>query len=117
MRPFFDDAEKNHFARREPFLGARSEEPGDNGRVEHTGPRLAAIELDHQVLVAPYGHEEARRIGNALDDPSGVAAAQGSALEARMGIEVWRSHCATLAHLPAPRQAASSYSAARRRSR
>ena len=64
-------------------------------------------QLDDQVLVAPDRNEEAAGIGNALDDPCRVAAAQAGALEAGVRIEIGRLHRGRLAHSPGYRQGAS----------
>jgi hypothetical protein len=37
---------------------------------------LTAVELDHQVLVAPDRHKEAAGVGDPFKDPWGIAAAQ-----------------------------------------
>ena len=119
MRPLLDDTEKHHFASGEALLRGEAlpDNLGNAGRGQHYGARLAAIELDHQILVAPDRDEEADGIGDALDDPAGVVAAQAGPFEAGVSIEVRCSHAATLAHPPARRQAESPQSAARRRSR
>src|SRR5882762_7515078 len=119
MRPLLDDTEKHHFACGEALLRdeALPDNLGNAGPGQHHGAWVAAIELDHQVLVAPDRDEEADRIRDALDDPAGVAAAQAGPFEAGVSIEVRCSHSVTLAHPPARRQAESPQSAARRRSR
>ena len=77
MRPLLDDAEKHHLARGEPLV-AHAKNLGNAGRLEHRRARLAAIELDHQVLVAPDRHKEAAGIGDPFDDPCRIAAAQAA---------------------------------------
>ena len=99
MRPLLDDAEKHHLAAGEPLL-AHSENVGNAGRLEHRRARLAAFELDHEVLVAPDRHKEAAGIGNPFEDPLGIAAAQAGALEAGMRIEIRRPHSRTLSQPP-----------------
>jgi hypothetical protein len=103
MRPLFDDAEKHYLAAGEPLL-AHAKNLGNAGRLQHRRTWLAAIELDHQVLVAPDRHKEAAGIGDLFEDPSGIAAAQAGALEAGVRIEIRSSHSDTLAQPPARRQ-------------
>src|SRR5271166_7025415 len=104
MRPLFDHAEKDQLSAGEPLL-ANSKNLGNAGRLEYRRARLAAFELDDQILVAPDRHKEAAGIRDPLDDPGGIAAAQAGTLEAGVGIEIGSSHLGTLAHPPALRQA------------
>src|SRR5260370_13117330 len=113
MRPLLDDAEKDNLAAGEALLGAgkaRPEDRGDGIGCQHRGPRLAAVELEDKVLIAPDRNEQALRIGDAFDDPGGVAAAQAGAFEPGMGIEIGRSHWARVAYRPRPPQPASRFS-------
>ena len=91
MRPLLDDAEKDDLAAREAFLG-RGETQGDRVRGEDDGARLPIVELDDEVLVTPHRNKEACRVGDAFEDPAGVAAAQTGAFEPGMGVEIGRSH-------------------------
>ena len=104
MRPLLDDAEKHDLAIGEPLLHGCSDNAGDTGRAQHCRARLGAVELDHEVLIAPNRHEQTVGVAGALDDPGRIAAAQAGALKAGMGVEIGRSHCRTLAYRPAPRQ-------------
>src|SRR6267143_3330625 len=103
MLPLPDDAEKDDFAAGKVLLGtgkAPPEDRGDGIRCQHRGPRLAAVELDNQVLITPHRNEQARRIDDPFENPAGVAAAQASAFEAGMGIEIGCSHWARVAYRP-----------------
>src|SRR5262245_52027405 len=91
MRPLLDDAEKDDLAAGKTVLGG-GEARRDRGRGEDDGARLRTVELDDEVLVAPYRNEKARWVGDTFKDPAGVAPAQTGALEAGMSIEIGRSH-------------------------
>ncbi len=106
MCALFDDPEKHHLPGQEPLLGARSENRSNTGGFKHDCSRLAGIELHDQALIAPDRNKQAAGIGNALDDPRRVAAAQAGALEARVGVEIRRAHLPSVAHPPAQSQAA-----------
>src|SRR6202040_4303214 len=77
---------------------ARAEDRGDGIRSQHRGPRLAAVKLDNEVLVAPDRNEQASRIDDALENPAGVAAAQAGAFEPGMSVEIGRSHRVRVAY-------------------
>src|SRR6266550_3476142 len=99
MRPLLDDAEKDDFAAGEVLLGAgktRSEDGRDGIRGQYRSPRLAIVELDNEVLIAPHRDKQASRIRDAFEDPERVTAAQTGALEAGMGIKIGRLHMVKL---------------------
>ena len=97
MRPLLDQPEKHDLAAREALIG-RGEARRNGGRCEDYGTRFRAVEFDDEVLVAPHRDEKACRVGDAFEDPAGVAPTQTSAFEAGMGIEIGRSHRARLAY-------------------
>src|SRR5215472_13584226 len=91
MRPLLDNAKKDDLPTGETLLGG-GEARTERGRGEYDGARLHTVELDDEVLIAPYRDEEARRVGDSFNDPAGVAPAQTGALETRMSIEIGCSH-------------------------
>ena len=73
MRALLDDPDKHHLAAAEPLLGGAglADQRAEPAPAQHHRARLAAIDLENQVLVAPDRDKEARRVGEALDDPGG----------------------------------------------
>src|SRR5271156_166033 len=109
MRPLLDNADENDLAPSQPLFawgalpshgdpaaptpplfggGAVADQRDQAAPAQHHRARLAAVDLDDQILVAPDRDEQARGVSNTIDDPIAVAAAQPGPLEAgrRVGI-------------------------------
>ena len=84
MGVLLDHPEKYELAARQPVLGVPSHNPGNSICIQHDRAGLAAVDFDDQVLIAPDRNEETAGIGQALDNPCRVAAAETGALKAGM---------------------------------
>ena len=73
-------------------VGQSADDRTDRLDGQDGGARLAAFDLDDEVVGAPHRDEQARRIEHPGADPIGFAAAQAGALKTRRGIIIGRSH-------------------------